>query len=130
MDDLHIPAGYATPAIRFEFSRHRLGIHGDSCPENAMAFYSPIGASLHDYLEALPADGQVDVNIGLRSLNSSSTKLIRSLVKLLDRTAAKGPSISVDWLVGEDDNWMLEFGIDLKEEHQSLKFNTVVAEPT
>lgn len=129
MEDLHIPASNETPEVRFEFSRHCLNMHGESYPENAMSFYGPIRASLQNYLEQLPADGRVEVNIGLRYFNSSSTKLIRALIGMLDEKASNGPSISVDWLHDEDDDMMLEFGSDLKEEHRSLKFNTVVAEP-
>jgi len=129
MEDLHIPASNETPEIRFEFSRHCLSMHGESYPENAMSFYGPIRSSLQNYLEKLPTDGKVEVNIGLRYFNSSSTKLIRALIGMLDRSAESGPSISVDWLHDADDDMMLEFGSDLKEEHRSLKFNTVVAEP-
>lgn len=128
MQDLHIPASNETPEISFAFSRHCLSMHGESYPENAMSFYGPIRSSLQNYLETLPADGCVSVDIGLRYFNSSSTKLIRALIGMLDHTASNGPSISVDWLHDEDDDMMLEFGIDLKEEHRSLKFTTVVAE--
>lgn len=129
MEDLYIPASNETPEIRFEYSRHRLSMHGESYPENAMSFYGPIRAGLQNYLEQLPADGQVAVDIGLRYFNSSSTKLIRALIGMLDQAASHGPSITVDWLHDADDDMMLEFGSDLKEEHHSLKFNTVVAEP-
>ena len=128
MEDLHIPASNETPEIRFEFSRHCLSMHGESYPENAMSFYGPIRSSLQNYLEKLPADGHVEVNIGLRYFNSSSTKLIRALIGMLDQAASHGPTISVDWLHDADDDMMLEFGIDLKEEHHSLKLKTVVAE--
>jgi hypothetical protein len=126
MDDLHIPASNETPEISFEFSRHHLSMHGESYPENAMSFYGPIRSSLQNYLERLPADSKLYVNIGLRYFNSSSTKLIRALIGMLDKTASNGPSISVDWLHDEDDDMMLEFGTDLKEEHRFLQFNTVI----
>ena len=129
MEDLHIPASNETPEISFEFSSHSLSMHGESYPENAMSFYGPIRSSLQNYLEKLPADGRVNVNIGLRYFNSSSTKLIRALIGMLDKTASNGPTIAVDWLHDEEDDMMLEFGMDLKEEHRSLQFNTVVVEP-
>jgi hypothetical protein len=125
MDDLHIPAGHDTPEIRFDFSRHHLSMHGESYPENAMSFYGPIRSSLHNYLEDLPADASVYVNVGLRYFNSSSTTLIRALIGMLDKTASSGPSISVDWVHDEEDDTMLEFGTDLKEENRSLCFNTI-----
>ncbi|MDP1732906.1 MAG: DUF1987 domain-containing protein [Sulfuritalea sp.] len=128
MKDLHIPARNDTPEIRFEFSRHRLCIYGESFPENAIGFYGPIRSRLQDYLEKLPVDGRVDVNIGLLYSDSSSARLIRALIGMLDRAARSGPSISVHWLLAEDDEVGMEFGIDLMEEHGSLQFNVVVAE--
>lgn len=128
MQDLYIPASNETPEVSFEFSRHHLSMQGESYPENAMNFYGPIRASLHNYLETLSGESKVYVSIGLRYFNSSSTKLIRALVGMLDKTAQGGASICVDWLHDADDDMMLEFGIDLKEEHRSLKFNTTVVE--
>lgn len=128
MNDLHIPASIETPEIRFEFSRHRLALRGVSCPENATGFYAPIRSSLQGYLARLPADGQVDVNIGLHFSDGSSAKAIRTLIGMLDRAARSGPSIAVHWLHAEDDERVMEFGIDLMEEHGSLQFNVVVAE--
>jgi hypothetical protein len=128
MNDLHIPASIETPEIKFEFSRHCLALRGVSCPEHATGFYAPIHASLQGYLEKLPVDGRVDVNIGLRYSDSSSARLIRALIRMLDKAARSGPSISVHWLHAEDDEMVMEFGIDLMEEHGSLQFNMVVAE--
>jgi hypothetical protein len=128
MNDLHIPASIETPEIRFEFSRHRLALRGVSCSENATGFYAPVRSSLQDYLDKLPADVQVDVNIGLRYSDSSSARVIRALIGMLDRAAASGPSISVDWLHAEDDKMIMEFGIDLMEECGALQFNMAVAE--
>jgi hypothetical protein len=130
MNDLHIPASIETPEVRFDFSRHCLALRGVSCPENATGFYAPIRSSLQGYLEKLATDDQVDVNIGLCYSDGSSARAIRALVGMLDRTAACGPSISIDWLHAEDDDMILEFGIDLMEEYRSLQFNMVVAKTT
>ncbi len=128
MNDLHIPASIEAPEIKFEFSRHCLALRGVSCAEHPTGFYAPIRASLQGYLEKLPVDGRVDVNIGLLYSDSSSASLIRALIGMLDRAARRGPSISVHWLHAEDDEMVMEFGIDLMEEHGSLQFNVVVAE--
>lgn len=122
MDDLLIPAGNETPAIEFRYSSHRLSISGESYPENAMAFYGPIRAGLQDYLEKTPAESPLDVHIGLRYFNSSSTKLIRALIGMLDAKARAGRKIILHWLHDEDDDMMREFGEDLREEYEGLDF--------
>lgn len=50
MENLYIPATNETPEINFNFSEHKLHMSGESYPENAMAFYAPVRASLQNYL--------------------------------------------------------------------------------
>ena len=126
MEDLHIPATTDTPAICFEYSRHRLDIHGATFPHNALRFYGPLWPGLQTYLQTLPAEGQVEVSFGLRYLSCSSAKLIRALIRMLDQTARGGPSIAVVWRHEADDDMTREIGLDLQDEYPYLKFHSVV----
>ena len=127
MQDLYIPASNETPEVHFDFSAHRLALRGESYPENAMAFYAPVRASLAGYLERVPAGGAIDVEIALRYFNSSSTKLIRALVAMLNAAAAAGRRVRLAWHHDADDDMMIEFGADLREEHDAIEFRTVAA---
>jgi len=127
MNDLYIAAGNETPEVNFAYSQNQLSISGESYPENAMAFYGPLRAGLQNYLDALAPGARTEVNIALRYFNSSSTKLIRALVSLLDSAAANGKKVVLNWLHDEDDDMMREFGQDLMEEHEALELRLVAA---
>jgi len=125
MKDLHIPPSNETPEVDFRFSEHKLVIRGESYPENALSFYAPIRNSLQDYLNSLGPGDKVNVEIALRYFNSSSTKLIRALVAMLNSAALTGKQVILDWHHDEDDDMMLEFGLDLHEEHSALNYNAI-----
>lgn len=123
MENLHIAATNESPEIDFRYSENRLSIRGESYPENAMAFYSPIRASLQNYLEATP--GGIEVDVALRYFNSSSTKIIRMLIGMLNAAAEAGKSAVVRWHHDPEDDMMAEFGLDLKEEFRALSLDCV-----
>lgn len=123
MENLHIAATNESPEIDFRYSENRLSIRGESYPENAMAFYSPIRASLQNYLDT--ATGGIEVDVALRYFNSSSTKIIRMLIAMLNTAAEAGKSAVVRWHHDPEDDMMAEFGLDLKEEFRALSLDCV-----
>lgn len=125
MDNLRIEATNESPEIDFRYSEHRLVIKGESYPENAMAFYAPIRASLQGYLDRIPAGTQVEAEVALRYFNSSSTKLIRMLIGMLNSAAEAGKSMVVKWYHDPEDDMMAEFGQDLREEFDALKLHCI-----
>lgn len=125
MLNLYIPASNETPEINFNYAAHKLAIRGESYPENAMHFYAPVRASLAGYLDAVPPGNAIDVEIALRYFNSSSTKLIRALVAMLNGAAAAGRKVRLAWHHDAEDDMMIEFGQDLCEEHGAIEFRAV-----
>lgn len=119
MQDLYIPATAETPEVKFAFAEHQLHISGESYPENAMAFYAPLRASLQNYL-ALPHDQHIEAHFSLKYFNSSSTKLLRALISLLHEAAHAGKKIVAHWYHDPEDDMMMEFGQDLKDEFRML----------
>lgn len=128
MENLYIPSTNETPEINFRFSEHKLHVSGESYPENAMAFYAPIRASLHDYLTKTPPAGEVEAHFALKYFNSSSTKLIRSMIGLMHDSAQAGKRIVAHWYHDPDDDMMSEFGNDLKDEFRMLDIRVVAME--
>ncbi len=119
MENLRIAPTNESPEIFFDYATHRLAIRGESYPENAMSFYAPVRASLADYL-AVPAPGKaVEVTCSLRYFNSSSTKLLRALVSMLNAVTATRPVI-LRWFHDAEDDMMMEFGMDLRDEFRSM----------
>lgn len=123
MQDIHIQATAETPEVKFLFSRHQLRLSGESYPENAMAFYAPLRAGLQSYISAVPDHTPVEVHFSLKYFNSSSTKLLRSLISLLNDATRDGKTITAYWYHDPEDDMMLEFGEDLQEEFASLHLN-------
>lgn len=128
MENLHIPATKETPEVRLDPGSMSFHLVGESYPENAMAFYAPIRASLQSFLEAPDSAHGVQAHFNLRYFNSSSTKLIRALVGMLHQKAAAGVRVIAHWYHDPEDDMMAEFGLDLKEEFDALEFNLVASE--
>lgn len=125
METLTIPATNETPEINFDFANHSLLMRGESYPENAMAFYAPIRASLADYLPKVPKTETVKADFHLSYFNSSSTKLIRALFTLMQEAAHNGTAALIKWYHDPEDDMMIEFGRDLKEEFVSLQVEVI-----
>lgn len=123
MQDLYIPATAETPEVKFEYSRHTLRIEGESYPENAMAFFAPLRAGLQSYLAQVTDQAPVEVHFSLKYFNSSSTKLLRSLISMLNESARSGVRITAHWYHDPEDDMMLEFGHDLQDEFGALHLN-------
>lgn len=128
MQDLYIAATGETPEIDFAFSQNRLRLSGESYPENAMSFYGPIRASLDQYLKSLGPGQRVEADFMLKYFNSSSTKLIRMLVGMLNEVAVAGVQVAMQWHHDPEDDMMQEYGMDLQEEFQPLGVRLVELE--
>lgn len=120
MEKLYIPATNETPEVNFQFASHRLEMRGESYPENALAFYAPLRAHLADYLPKVPAGQLVEAEFALSYFNSSSTKLIRALFAMLHDAATRGTPARIHWLHDPEDDMMMDFGRDLKDEFSML----------
>ncbi len=125
MENLYIPPTDHSPEIKFDYSIHALHINGESYPENAMAFYAPVRASLEHYLTAAKSEHPLQVNVALRYFNSSSTKLIRSLMGMLDGSAKAGRKVVTYWHHDPEDDMMMEFGADLQDEFKMMEVHLV-----
>jgi hypothetical protein len=129
MQDITIPATAETPEVKFLFSEHQISFVGESYPENAMAFYAPLRAGLQNYLAQVSDQTPVEVHFSLKYFNSSSTKLLRSLISLLNDAAHSGKHITAHWYHDPEDDMMLEFGEDLQDEFGALHLNVTPFEP-
>ncbi|HEU6456319.1 MAG TPA: DUF1987 domain-containing protein [Roseateles sp.] len=123
MQDILIQATAETPEVKFLYSANTLSITGESYPENAMAFYAPLRAGLHDYLVQVSEQTPIEAHFSLKYFNSSSTKLLRSLISLLNDAARAGKHITAHWYHDPEDDMMMEFGHDLQDEFGMLHLN-------
>lgn len=103
MDDLLINKTAITPLIDFRKSG-QLKIQGKSLPENPQRFFTP----LFNWADQLTSE-RVDIDVILEYINTSSSKNLMQLIKLID----KNPRIRhfyLNWHYESDDMEMLEFG--------------------
>lgn len=121
MENLFIAATATSPEIDFRFDQNLLSLRGESYPENAAAFYSPIIERLNAYLESCP-DASITVDVTLTYFNSSSTKMLFSIFDSLNETAAAGNRVQVNWYRDDEDETILEFGEELQTDFTAIKF--------
>lgn len=122
MDNLFIAATATSPEIDFRFDENLLSLRGESYPENAAAFYAPIIERLNLWLKACE-NAAITVEVTLTYFNSSSTKMLFSVFDALDRAAAAGNQVQVNWYRDEEDETILEFGEELQTDFTAIQFN-------
>lgn len=127
MENLMIAATERSPEVEFDFAAGRLSLKGESYPEDASSVFGPIFASLERFLEQ--AEGrEIQFDFSLIYFNSSSAKALMNLFQLLDRAAARGVKVVVNWVYAPDDETMQEFGEDFSEDLEHVTFNLVASE--
>ena len=121
MENLFIPATPCSPEVNFEFARNILSLKGESYPENAAVFYGEAISRLRKYLDACDKT-TVTVNVALTYFNSSSTKMLFCIFGDLNEAAERGNHIRLHWFHDEDDDTILEFGQELKDDFPAIDF--------
>jgi len=122
MESIFIAASPASPEIDFRFDQHTLSIKGESYPENAAAFYGPLIERVRAYLAA-HRGAAITVNVSLAYFNSSSTKMLFTFFEALNDAAIHGSQVRLNWYHDEDDDTILEFGQELRDDFGALEFH-------
>ncbi|RPI45258.1 MAG: DUF1987 domain-containing protein, partial [Bacteroidetes bacterium] len=88
---------------------------GESRPEDVRDFYMPVLEWLESYARELPAKGgkDLDFHFNFEYFNSTSAKYILDIFKILNEIHTKGSKVSVKWHYEEDDEDMLEVGMEM-----------------
>ncbi|SEN08749.1 protein of unknown function [Duganella sp. CF517] len=121
MDPLFIAATPTSPEVDFRFAGHTLSLKGESYPENAAAFYAPVIERLRHYLAE--CDGcSITVHVSLAYFNSSSTKMLFALFEALNDAALAGNEVLLNWYRDPEDDTILEFGEELRDDFAALRF--------
>ncbi len=108
--ELEIQASAQSPYLNFSPFDGQLLIKGRSIPENAVVFYSPLFEALNDYLHE--PNERTEVNICLDYINTSSSKCLLEVFKLLEQIQDNGKEVFINWCYEEGDDDMLEAGED------------------
>lgn len=113
MTNLTISGTKTTPGIAFNAETGMLDLSGQSYPESAVEFYQPLMAWLTDFFSKTAKP--TVLNFRLSYFNTSSSKCILNILRLLEKASAEGKQISVNWYHNEADEQMQETGEEFAE---------------
>ncbi|MBC7908448.1 MAG: DUF1987 domain-containing protein [Rhodospirillaceae bacterium] len=122
MDNLVIAATERSPAVDFDFAAGVLSLKGESYPEDASTVFGPIFAALEGFLGVAECRA-LRFDFELIYFNSSSAKALMNMFQLMDKAAARGVTIEVNWFFAREDETMKEFGEDFSEDLEHVTFN-------
>jgi hypothetical protein len=116
MDSLIIEATEDSPSVMFDVTTNRFSISGESRPENAGKFYTPIIDWLVKFEAVLNSRKQASENINLTFqfkldyFNSTSAKYLFDVILALKDIVNNGYNIAIEWHYDKRDDDMLEAG--------------------
>ena len=115
-----------TPYILIDEEKGYMQFEGESYLEDIVSFFKEINEWLQRYLASDFAE--FTFNCALEYFNSSTTKQIYNMLRLIDG-AAPGKKVTVNWIVAnEDDDMLIESGEDYRDEMENLDFNIIIQE--
>jgi len=112
-----------TPYILIDEEKEYVRFLGRCYLEDILGFFKEINEWLGEYLSSSPAKLTFDCE--LEYFNSSTTKLLYNMLRVMDKAAAGGVDVTVNWIAAEDNNMVIECGEDLSDEMKHLKFNLI-----
>lgn len=124
MQSLNIDKTYSTPMIKFDSDTGKLMISGESFPENASRFYTPVLQWIRDYIGELDSQ-EVEVTFEISYFNSSTSKVFLNIFGLLEEAAEEGRNIAVNWRCSKENESAIECGEEFKEDLEKLPFNII-----
>jgi hypothetical protein len=111
-----------TPEIDFNFSENTFSLRGESYPEDVKAFFGPIMDPLKNHLTT-QKDTSITFDFELIYFNSSTAKVLMTLMDLLDETALRDNNVVINWYFDEEDDNMEEMGAEFAEDLANITFN-------
>lgn len=112
-----------SPEVDFNFEAGHFSMKGESYPENAADFFGPLLRELRNYIDTDESDQAITADFQMSYFNSSSAKALMNIFLLLERLAAKGRQVVINWHHHADDDTMAEFGEDFAEDIEHAAFN-------
>ncbi|MBE9468534.1 MAG: DUF1987 domain-containing protein [Bacteroidetes bacterium] len=123
MQNISFQGNNSTPTINFDYDKGLVEISGRSIPENALKFYIPLIQWVSDYREN--PKPKTTINFTIEYFNTSSSKSILQILKVLEQIYEDGYNIVLNWIYKDDD--IMEIG----EDYQMLihlPFNMIKSE--
>lgn len=96
---------YFTPSVKLEPEEGHCQITGESYLEDTFGFYKKIMDWLNEYMQSKKP---ITFEFRLTYFNTSSSRALLDLLKLLNTYRNAGNKVTVNWYYPEDDEDMLE----------------------
>ncbi|HQH41527.1 MAG TPA: DUF1987 domain-containing protein [Bacteroidales bacterium] len=113
MEPLIITGTDEIPTVILDKEKNLFEISGQSIPEEAISFYSPVIDWFEEYSQN--PNSKTILNLQLEYCNSSSSKAIVDILEILEEMNQKGNQVEVVWHYMEDDDDMLDMGKEFQE---------------
>jgi len=113
MEPLDIKATNDTPRVLFDPDNNLFEISGRSLPEDVVTFYQPVLDWLDEYIRT-PLK-KTDFVFKYIYFNTATSKLVQDILIRLEHLQEKGSEVKVSWYYEQDDEDMLDLGIEFKE---------------
>ena len=105
---------YFTPEVSFNSVTGVCEIGGESYLEETYAFYEPLYKWLREYIATV--NKPLIFDIKLRYMNTSSSKCILVMLKILKSYTDEGGKVTVNWFIDKEDDDMQEEVEDILKE--------------
>jgi hypothetical protein len=114
----------STPYVLVDEEKSYMKLEGRCFHENVGEFFREI----NDWLDAYLATDfkKFTFDNAISYFNSSTTKLMLTMLLKMDRYSTGENRITVNWITTEDNEIMVECGEDFEEEMENLEFNLVI----
>ncbi len=125
MDNLLIERTDHSPKVFFDPNELFFTIKGNSRPENADKFYSPVINWLEKFSAQRPAtSAPLNIEIKLTYFNSSTIRYLTDIFRIVGNLHDDGMRVIIDWYVDSEDELIREAGQELSD-ISGLPFNFI-----
>ena len=115
--------GISTPHVIIDEEKGYMLFEGESFPENVITFYKDITEWLYAYLKTDFSSFTFDCE--LVYFNSSTSKVLLNMFSAMDKAAANGKRIIVNWKCSSHNEIILECAETFCDEFENIKFRVV-----
>jgi len=112
-----------TPYVLIDEENGYMRIEGECYLEDILNFFKEISEWLEGYLSSDFA--RLTFDCALEYFNSSTTKLLYNMLRVMDKAAGDKNRVVVNWIADKDNDIIIECGEDFMDEMKNLAFNLV-----
>lgn len=114
MQNLTIPGTASTPAVTTDADAGILRMSGDSYPENAFEFFTPV----LDWVRAFLAQNEraLTLELALLYLNTSSIRILMDILDQLEDAHQAGTSVRLSWRYAPENERVAELAEEFRED--------------